>query len=156
MECAAPMNVKLHRAVDVGSSTQHTPLSLACGDDLNKVGQGAPNVVSIKGQKCGKKFWRLKIFELLLCIVNFMIWGLWGTLLRGEISEKPNGMMKLLLLLVLIKSLPWPLGWISMMECVSLILLCKIQIIALWFFLSLIHTLQGSENGCLDSKQCGL
>jgi hypothetical protein len=47
VECVAPVNVKLHCAVDVGSSTQHTPSSLARGDDLNKVGQGAPNVVSI-------------------------------------------------------------------------------------------------------------
>ncbi len=107
--------------------------------------------------RCSRPGWPIEDFRVVVVhIVNFMIWGLWGTLLRGEISEKPNRMMKLLLLLVLIESLPRPLGWISMMECVSLILLCKIQIIALWFFLSLIHNLQGSENRCLDSKQCGL
>jgi hypothetical protein len=50
--------VKLHGAVDVGSSNHPSHAELARGDDMHQVAREASSAIPNKGTKNGKKFWK--------------------------------------------------------------------------------------------------
>ncbi|GMY20319.1 hypothetical protein FCV25MIE_15558, partial [Fagus crenata] len=53
-----PAKVKLHGAVDVGSSNHPSHAELPRGDDMHQVAREASSAIPNKGTKNGKKFWK--------------------------------------------------------------------------------------------------
>uniref|UniRef100_A0A2N9G0A2 Endonuclease/exonuclease/phosphatase domain-containing protein n=1 Tax=Fagus sylvatica TaxID=28930 RepID=A0A2N9G0A2_FAGSY len=57
-DSAIPAKVKLHGAVDVGSSNHPSHAELPRGDDMHQVAREASSAIPNKGTKNGKKFWK--------------------------------------------------------------------------------------------------